>query len=308
MPDHSGPTNHGAQLRTIYAQADRQGFDFRGKAIKNLPPEAINALGDGISIAEGWRVGRVVPGEVLLAMQKDGHGRTHTSAEDLLRDGMRGEAVRDLQTRLTELGYTDAHGEALKPDGHFGANTRAAVEAFQRDRSLKDDGVAGPQTLAAVGHAEAQQESIALAVARRAPYLDEVAHPDHGLFQQTLGAVHRLDAQYGRAPDHCSHQLAGVLTVAAKREGLHCVDQVVLSDDASRGYAVQGSPQSPLRKYADVGVASAVNISLAESSANWESLMERAELLQSPALPHVLPPQSLVHQSADPASGFSPLR
>ncbi len=68
----------------------------------------------------------------------------------ILWEGAAGEAVRRLQDALIELGLLD--GEA---DGRFGPDTRAAVEAFQRERGLPADGLAGPQTLRALGLADA---------------------------------------------------------------------------------------------------------------------------------------------------------
>ncbi|MBQ8080344.1 MAG: peptidoglycan-binding protein [Clostridia bacterium] len=55
--------------------------------------------------------------------------------------GDRGTNVRNLQTRLIELGYLK--GTA---DGVYGQNTKSAVEAFQRKNGLKVDGIAGKQT------------------------------------------------------------------------------------------------------------------------------------------------------------------
>ena len=57
--------------------------------------------------------------------------------------GDRGEDVKRLQRRLTELGYlTD------KIDGIYGQNTKRAVERFQYYNNLKADGVAGKITQA----------------------------------------------------------------------------------------------------------------------------------------------------------------
>lgn len=55
--------------------------------------------------------------------------------------GSRGDAVRHLQKRLTELGF-DTKGV----DGIFGAHTRAATIAFQKSAGLKQDGIIGPKT------------------------------------------------------------------------------------------------------------------------------------------------------------------
>ncbi len=72
----------------------------------------------------------------------------------VLRNGMRGEAVRALQADLAALGYTFSLGI----DGRFGNETEGNVKAFQHDRGLVDDGRAGRLTLAALAEAvEAMQ-------------------------------------------------------------------------------------------------------------------------------------------------------
>lgn len=59
----------------------------------------------------------------------------------ILRLGMRGEEVYDLQTRLQRLGYLKNN-----PDGDFGADTEAAVKALQKRFGMEADGVAGGET------------------------------------------------------------------------------------------------------------------------------------------------------------------
>ena len=56
----------------------------------------------------------------------------------VLRTGSQGEEVKSLQARLQALGYYN--GEI---DGQFGAGTKAAVMAFQRQNGLDADGVVG---------------------------------------------------------------------------------------------------------------------------------------------------------------------
>lgn len=78
--------------------------------------------------------------------------------------------VQKLQTELAELGYTDSHGHALKPDGHWGAHTRHAVESFQRDHGLVADGKVGSQTERALGAAlQAAQHAATRVNATSAP-------------------------------------------------------------------------------------------------------------------------------------------
>lgn len=64
----------------------------------------------------------------------------------LIRPGDRGEAVRDLQLRLTAVGLPCESDEPAL----FGDATAAAVRAFQSSRGLRVDGECGPQTWSAL--------------------------------------------------------------------------------------------------------------------------------------------------------------
>lgn len=61
----------------------------------------------------------------------------------LLRQGDKGETVRELQSKLIELGYDLGHWGA---DGDFGNATNTAVRQFQTDNKLTVDGIVGNQT------------------------------------------------------------------------------------------------------------------------------------------------------------------
>lgn len=63
----------------------------------------------------------------------------------VLKQGSKGPEVTALQTKLTQLGF-DPKGV----DGNFGADTTAAVLAFQASKGLEADGKAGPDTMAAL--------------------------------------------------------------------------------------------------------------------------------------------------------------
>lgn len=65
---------------------------------------------------------------------------------EILKRGSRGPAVKELQSKLTSLGY-DTRGT----DGIFGVNTENALRKFQKDRKLAVDGVFGPATKKALG-------------------------------------------------------------------------------------------------------------------------------------------------------------
>lgn len=64
---------------------------------------------------------------------------------NILWQGARGPAVKDLQVRLKKIGFDP--GDI---DGVFGESTTAALTAFQRDRHVFADGIAGPQTFLAL--------------------------------------------------------------------------------------------------------------------------------------------------------------
>ena len=63
-----------------------------------------------------------------------------------LKLGATGPAVKKLQKKLKALGFNPG-----RIDGAFGPGTKAAVREFQRNSGLPADGIAGPQTLAALG-------------------------------------------------------------------------------------------------------------------------------------------------------------
>lgn len=60
--------------------------------------------------------------------------------------GSRGEEVRQIQRKLTSLGF---YGGSV--DGIYGTATKKAVTAFQKSCGIKADGIAGPTTLLYLG-------------------------------------------------------------------------------------------------------------------------------------------------------------
>ena len=73
------------------------------------------------------------------------------AARELLRSGMSGETVLNLQSRLYTLGYY--RGEM---DGQFGPGTRDAVLSFQRLNGLDADGIVGAETREVLYSAQAK--------------------------------------------------------------------------------------------------------------------------------------------------------
>lgn len=77
------------------------------------------------------------PSEQVRSSQSTSGGSSGT----LIRTGMKGESVSNLQRQLRDLGFFNS-----TVDGHFGRVTQAAVQDFQRSHGLGVDGIVGPQT------------------------------------------------------------------------------------------------------------------------------------------------------------------
>jgi hypothetical protein len=192
-------------------------------------------------------------------------GQHHRSHYAVLHQGSRGQEVISLQTELARLGLTDAHGNALKPDGDFGSATRYAVETFQRSHGLEPDGKVGHETARALERT-LQQSAITPIT------LSHPQHPGFSLFQQAFNGVGQLDQTLSRPTDVLSCNLSGALALSAQKEGLERIDRVILSEDSSRAFAVQENPSSLLRRFAFVDVVDGINTPLAQSSADWSQI------------------------------------
>ncbi|WP_266156471.1 T6SS phospholipase effector Tle1-like catalytic domain-containing protein [Dyella silvatica] len=135
---------------------------------------------------------------------------------------------------------------------------------------------------------EPRGASVAVASASSSPLLSDTRHPSNPLYEQTLAAVHRLDAGLGRTPDESSNRLAASLTVSAQNAGLTKVDHVVLSEKnelgPSRAFAVQGAMDSPYKKIASVETDKALDMTVEQSSRALRATpANQAQALQQPA-------------------------
>lgn len=196
-------------------------------------------------------------------------GRSHAAAS--LREGSSGDRVISLQTELAKLGYTDAHGRALNPDGDFGPGTKAAVEGFQKAQGMKPDGIVGPKTMDAL-HSARTPDQLGL---------DDRRHSGNAMYTQALENVNALDAQFGRTPDQLSIQFAGSLATAAHRRGMTRIDEVALSEDGSRAFAIQNRTSPPTTQVAEVDVAQSVARPLQQSSAEFQVISQQQSSLQA---------------------------
>lgn len=201
--------------------------------------------------------------ERLAAMGTPQSGRRAAAADGVLRQGEAGAEIKLLQQRLNRLGFGDEDGRALATDGRFGPGTRHAVEAFQREHRLNEDGVAGRATLRALKDAVAAAEEVwperpdrgHLADVAAVPVrgdgisagasLSDAAHPDHAMYRQALAGLEQLGSSAGLAGREQVERAAAVMVYEARVSGLARIDHVVLSADGTRVFAVEGDLRDP---------------------------------------------------------------
>ena len=100
----------------------------------------------------------VVDGGADAPSEGDNGGIVGTDQRDMIRRGAKGPTVVEAQGLLLRAGYSlPKHGA----DGSFGAETEAAVKAFQQAHGLTADGIVGPKTWAALGRAAASDSTAA---------------------------------------------------------------------------------------------------------------------------------------------------
>lgn len=161
------------------------------------------------------------------------------SITTLSKYSSRGNEVRQIQTRLKELGYNPG-----TIDGIYGTNTQNAVKAFQRDKGLSVDGIAGPKTLKALGissgsssnagytqndinllariiSAESRGESYTGQVAIGAVVLNRVEHPS---FPDTIAGVIYQPGAFTAITDGQFNEPVAESSVRAAKEALNGSD------------------------------------------------------------------------------------
>ncbi|MDD3652319.1 MAG: N-acetylmuramidase family protein, partial [Immundisolibacter sp.] len=158
-----------------------------------------------------------------------------SSEETTMQQGDTGAAVRDLQYRLNQRGYTTTQ------DGWYGDATAAAVRRFQADLGLVVDGIAGPRTLAALRGDDTSklltQTALDTAAARLdvpvasimavsevetagAGFLSDgrpvILYERHIMYRELAQAGHDADALAGRYPDLVNPKRGGYMGGASE--------------------------------------------------------------------------------------------
>ncbi|MEH6413975.1 peptidoglycan-binding domain-containing protein [Pseudomonas sp. CGJS7] len=258
-------------INTSYLpQMDRYIRDMDSGALTTdkRPPHADNRTGPA-------KVGDVsAKGSVTHSAPGGGHSHTapggHSQAamaDGVLRKDERGPEVKALQERLTQLGYKDAEGKPLVADGKFGQRTKDAVEAFQRDHGLTDDGIAGKNTLRELKSAQpkhaATEPARTHSDAANGPLLSDAAHPDNGMYKQAVAGLEKL----GGFKNHQElERAAASLTYDARASGLTEIKHVVANASGTGLFAVQGELNDPASHRAFINKESAVQQTVEQST------------------------------------------
>lgn len=156
-------------------------------------------------------------------------------AQSLLRQGSRGPAVTQLQTRLAQLRY-----DVGAVDGVYGTSTKHAVVAFQKVNGLARDGVVGPATRAAL----AKPKALAVRRVRRGTYI-EVNQRLQVVALVNDGKIRRIyDTSTGKASTPTP---AGRYHIERRIDGWRTSKLGTMWRPAyfHRGYALHGYPSVP---------------------------------------------------------------
>ncbi|ATE71944.1 peptidoglycan-binding protein [Lysobacter capsici] len=199
--------------------------------------------------------------------------------------------VRELQAALNR------NGANLPVTGTFDPQTTEAVKAFQRSQNLDDDGIAGTDTLKALGVGQPGQAPAAPAhdqipaepapaiasptppanapgpadascpvadtsARTNAPLMSDATHPDNAMYRQALTGLEKLGPQAGFNGHESLERAAATMVYEARVSGLSRIDHIVQSADGTRIFAVQGELQDPShrRVVADKNQATAQSV------------------------------------------------
>ncbi|WP_369929766.1 XVIPCD domain-containing protein [Xanthomonas sp. NCPPB 2632] len=113
--------------------------------------------------------------------------------------------------------------------------------------------------------------------------LDDPSHPGYKLFTQVRDYVHEMDTRYRKSPDVQSDNLSGVLTVAAKANGITHVGGVEPNTkDASTVFVYGTATSAGAHRYAEVPTVQALNTPLATSSEQYHQAGVKPSLAETP--------------------------
>lgn len=257
-------------------------------------------------VSAAWEVPRAAydEGRVIGVAAAERLAVTYTVAREATTQGARVVAHAAEQVAQGAQQTARQIGEGMQQTGHAVAHGTEVLgrQAHLATQSINDGLSHVANTLSHPGawlnHKPTPSAPPAL--------LDHPAHPGHVMFQQGLHGVQQLNAQHGVAPSERDAHFASALAVSAVAQGLTRIDHVVLSDDASHAFAVQGRLHGGIegldQKLARVETLSALHTPLTESGAQWPQAVQQAQQLQ---LDQQLQRQALMQSTPPQAMGRS---
>ncbi|WP_445684551.1 XVIPCD domain-containing protein [Xanthomonas hortorum] len=260
--DKPGGSNHASITSAETAQA-----------LNTMRQSYREAIESGVLPQQAWKQINSQPSHQLAAPQQS--SRSNASHDGLLKQGERGDSVKQLQGQLAQLGVTGRDGKPLQADGDFGGNTKYAVEQFQREHGLQVDGVVGQRTQAALGqavtqHTAKQAEQSATQVAPTAPagapLLSDPRHPDNAMYNGAVSKLEALGERGGFSNRQELQQAAGQIVFEAKVGGFQRIDHILPSKSGDGFFAVQGEMNNPAMERVFVDRNQAQNRPLEQSS------------------------------------------
>ncbi|MDR1075618.1 MAG: peptidoglycan-binding protein [Xanthomonadaceae bacterium] len=261
----------GADVKRLQETMNRLGYrDNEGKALGtdgvfgSRTEQAVRAF----QKARGIGVDGVVGPDTRTAIGQAQQSAERTTGSGLLKPGMRGPEIKQLQEALNRYGFRDAEGKTLGIDGIFGDKTRQAVGALQKTYGIGSDGKVGPDTWNAL--AQAQQR----------PLLTDTRNPDHAMQQQAYDCLKRLDPAKLQFTSELQYRNAASTTaLEAKVGGMTRIDSIMLNRDGTSLAAMQGEAGHPGNPRVYVDKAQAASQSMERST----SLMDQETRKQAEA-------------------------
>lgn len=136
--------NQGSQVMELQQKLTASGF-YKGQITGFYGPTTQEAVRK-FQQAQGLPVDGIAGPNTLSALYATSGSRNSLPIDILLRRGSRGTPVTQLQNTLKAQGFYPG-----PVTGYYGGLTEAAVRKFQQAQGLSVDGMAGSQTLSAVG-------------------------------------------------------------------------------------------------------------------------------------------------------------
>ncbi|GAB6890032.1 peptidoglycan-binding protein [Geobacillus sp. FSL K6-0789] len=121
------------------------------KAVKEFQKK-VGITADGIAGKQTYQALQEYVRTQTTVSRSNSSGSDDRWTGQTLREGDRGQAVKDLQAKLQRLGYNVG-----AVDGIYGKQTAEAVKSFQKAHGLTADGLAGKSTYHAIEHAMQQK-------------------------------------------------------------------------------------------------------------------------------------------------------